>query len=303
LTETETAPAPERVELQLIHQSCKDCVFAQYTPTSPPRQFGCAIGRLQKYREQGTTIVEAYDEECEFDIVNGRNCPAFRSRNGDWAKKIRPEDRPAQVREELRVRLDAIVVLSDAPGLDEPGLTATFDALRAQTLPLSSVTVVNNQGAIPTGRVVALVTRLAGGLPWHVLDMFERDADGNRPDRGRCVDLAVPKLTGHFYTMLRPGDRLAPTFAECLDHAVVDDMARFVYLYPATNGVGETVALGFHRAPMVNGNTVSIGPDGDPTESMVLRTVAEKAGYVAISQKAPYLVAGSWDVCPAVEGL
>lgn len=58
-----------------IHTACKKCVFADYKNNS---QVGCSIGYLEKYRNINATILEAYDEEKEFYIINDKKCLCYR---------------------------------------------------------------------------------------------------------------------------------------------------------------------------------------------------------------------------------
>lgn len=313
-------PAGEqtKVELHVIHTSCKECVFAEYEPDDEfgHCQTGCSFGRLAKYREQGADIVEAHDNDAGFYIVNGRNCPAFRSTKSDWAQRVHPENRAAAVRQELTVRTDVVVPL--LTGSDVEGLARTVDSLHKLALKPASVTVVNNQGDVKTAKVVAALTRLAGGLNWNLVDVRERDAEGARVDLHRCLDMAARKLKGHFYTVLPAGQRLPASFTSDLSRAVVDDMARFVVLTPAGGGVGLTVSLGFHNAPMVDGNKAVVAetlseqamfetpfrPDEEPNygpgQRVLLTGVVEKAAFLAEQRKSPHLVARAEDVCPSL---
>lgn len=302
----------ERVELHVLHTSCGPCVFAEYDATQT--QYGCALGRLDKYRAQGAEVVEAYDDEKEFFIVNGRSCPAFRDAKSEWAAKVHPENRAAAVRGELTARTDVLIPLLS--GRDVERMAASLDSVRALALKPSSVVVLNNQSDVRVGAVVAQLTRVAEGLNWKVVDVAERDADGNRPGLGRCVDLAAGKLGGHFYTVLPAGSTLPPEFTRDLDRAVVDGMARFVVLTPNAAGVGLTVGLGFHKAPMVDGNKPVVGeefagylfetpfrPDEPPTpcgKPRLLAGVVEKAEFLARERESPHLVEKAEVVCPAL---
>lgn len=302
--------AQERTELHVLHTSCKDCVFAEYEMTSKAStlgvpvmtktQVGCHIGRLDKYRAQGAEIVQAYDDEAEFEIVDGRSCPAFRHHLSEWAKKVHPDNRADAVRQEMTIRTDVLVILISAGDVDH--MQRTFDSLKKLALKPSSVVVLNNGSGVKMGKLVATLNKVAGGLNWNVVDVVEKRADGSPVDLSRCIDIAVPKMKGHFYTILLPGDQLPEKFTAELDKAVVDEMGRFVILEPNSNGVGLTVSLGFHKAPMINGNkavpAAALEEGGD--EHLLLTTVTEKAKYLAEKMNSPHLVAKAEDVCPSL---
>ena len=47
--------------------SCKDCVFSEKDDKT---QTGCSLNRMEKFKEQGTYVVEAEDlEENEFYVI------------------------------------------------------------------------------------------------------------------------------------------------------------------------------------------------------------------------------------------
>lgn len=55
-----------------IHTSCKNCVFAKYDGIT---QTDCLIGMLTKLKEcNGAEILEVYDEDKEFYVINNKKC-------------------------------------------------------------------------------------------------------------------------------------------------------------------------------------------------------------------------------------
>lgn len=306
-----------KVELHVIHTACRGCAFADekmvwetkqitddLSVPSYRSQTGCKLGRLDKYRQQGTEVLDAGDENGdEFYIVNGRACAAYRDWGRGWGAGVPQENWPATVRAELTALADVVIPLEDAGDLDK--LPATLDSLRALELAPATVTVVNNAG-IGMGRVIAAMNKAGTGLNWQVTDVRERARDGSRVDVARLVDIVQAKLKGHFYTLLAAGDELPPSFTADLDRAVVDDMRRFVVLLPTENGVGLTVGLGFHRSPTVNGNKplpaalLGAVDEADTAPDRLLKDVVEKAKYVAERRNTPFLVEPAEAVCPSL---
>jgi len=58
-----------------IHSVCKKCSFAIYEDKT---QTDCALGYIEKYRSNGASIVEAYDDDREFYIINNKKCLGYR---------------------------------------------------------------------------------------------------------------------------------------------------------------------------------------------------------------------------------
>jgi hypothetical protein len=70
-----------------IHTCCKRCVFAQYEEKT---QTGCLLNYIDKYKNIGSEILEAYDEDLEFYIINNKKCLGYRE--DTYFKKIGMEN-------------------------------------------------------------------------------------------------------------------------------------------------------------------------------------------------------------------
>lgn len=69
-------------KLSIIHTPCKQCIFAEYDHKT---QTGCAVGMLDKFRNSGYEIIEVYDDEQEFFVINDKKCIFMRQKN--WLDK------------------------------------------------------------------------------------------------------------------------------------------------------------------------------------------------------------------------
>ena len=68
----------ENKMLSQIHTSCKNCVFANYTADGLV-QSGCKLGKIQDYKKAGIDILDVYDDELQFSVINGRVCLFYRN--------------------------------------------------------------------------------------------------------------------------------------------------------------------------------------------------------------------------------
>lgn len=96
-----------------IHTACKKCVFADYQNNS---QVGCSIGYLEKYRNINAHILEVYDEEKEFYVINEKKCLCYRE--DSWfeqhdMKNSSLEDKIAKVQETNHLHYLLVVNLLD----------------------------------------------------------------------------------------------------------------------------------------------------------------------------------------------
>jgi hypothetical protein len=74
-------------QINIIHTPCKKCVFAKYNNNT---QTDCHLGYISLYKNTNIEILEAYDEEKEFYIINNKKCIGYRE-NG-WFEKRNLQD-------------------------------------------------------------------------------------------------------------------------------------------------------------------------------------------------------------------
>lgn len=65
----------DNTPIDTIHTSCKNCVFATYDNNT---QNDCALNYIDKYKNKNITVLEAYDDEKEFYIINRKKCIGYR---------------------------------------------------------------------------------------------------------------------------------------------------------------------------------------------------------------------------------
>lgn len=98
-------------EIQAVHTPCKQCVFATYHNIT---QIGCALNYIDKYRSNSIDILEAYDEDKEFYVVNGKKCIGYRENK--WFEQLGMadssiEDKVAKYNESNHVYYTTIINL------------------------------------------------------------------------------------------------------------------------------------------------------------------------------------------------
>lgn len=62
-------------KIDTIHTPCKKCVFADYRDNT---QIDCYLDLINDFRKKNIEILEAYDEDKEFFIVNGKKCYGYK---------------------------------------------------------------------------------------------------------------------------------------------------------------------------------------------------------------------------------
>lgn len=80
-------------QINQIHTPCKNCVFAKYDDKT---QINCELHYIDKYKAKNITILEAYDNEKEFFIINGKKCIGYRENK--WFKQFDLENAAIQAK-------------------------------------------------------------------------------------------------------------------------------------------------------------------------------------------------------------
>ena len=107
------------------HTACKDCGFAHYKDKT---QVGCLNDSLKAFEKNGTEIIEAYDDEKEFFIVDGRTCPNYRTK--DWFSKLFDNSKNIPTKElykENKIKVDVIILIGkDQDWRDKTHFTTAY---------------------------------------------------------------------------------------------------------------------------------------------------------------------------------
>jgi hypothetical protein len=78
-------------QINTIHTPCKNCVFAEFNNNT---QIDCHLKYIDKYKNKNVSILEAYDDEKEFYIINGKKCLGYRENK--WFKQFDLQDAPVE---------------------------------------------------------------------------------------------------------------------------------------------------------------------------------------------------------------
>jgi hypothetical protein len=99
--------------IETIHTPCKGCSFAVYNHNT---QIDCGLGYIEKYKIQNIEVLEAYDEDKEFYVINGKKCIGYREDR--WFAKwdmINPtmEEKVAKYKETNFLQYAVVINLKD----------------------------------------------------------------------------------------------------------------------------------------------------------------------------------------------
>lgn len=277
----------------VVHTPCKNCVFAQYSNTMvKPTQLGCRVGRLDLLKKTygNDVIVEAEDADRAFSVVANHVCSCFRDENGAFARIWNHEQQAEQVRKEIQVRVDAVVVESDCGHV-----TPTIQSLVAQTLKPRHIFVVMTNASANPAHCLEMLGKAAGDVPFSLTFMLDKKLPGYDDNQfGACVDEVFPKMKSHFYVMMPSGYELPPTALAELDQAINDRLDQFFVL---DHEFCKFVHVKLHNT--YDGNRFGEAEEEDG-KRVQLRSIVEKAAYFAPANDCPHLYRQASEVLPCL---
>lgn len=245
-----------------IHTACKDCIFAQYEDKT---QTGCSFGRIEKFRNTGVEVIEVYDDDKEFFVIDGRTCNAYTNKNYKFYKENKDKKLNALielVQQQIELRLSVVVMIISEDNIDK----TIFSLLNQDMKPNQVLFVFNCHTILPQDIHPKLLELIGNRFTWRMCNIVERNDVGGLVSPERALDIIINQIKGNYFTLLKSGQELPKDFIYSINHSLNEEVKQFIMLKENTNGVGLTIQTNVYKHPMVNGNVPAIGPDENGNE-------------------------------------
>ena len=230
-------------DVQGLFTSCEDCVFSGYEKDT---QTSCKLNRVDKFKDKGVEIMEAYNDEREFYVVKSF-CNSYR--NKDWGDSH--VDHELSVAKENQIRWNAIIIVGN--GKAEAGdpekniapfhdlLEKTCISIKDQSIPPVAVIVSNNSDVLPfdiAHKAHEMFDRT--DISFYVSNIVETNFDDIQ-----CVDDAFLKCKNGFYSVFKSGHVAKPNIIQSLNSALNEDLEKIAYVrgYDGINGTTAQAAI------------------------------------------------------------
>jgi hypothetical protein len=217
-----------------IETVCQTCIFATYEdPTDDALQTGCLAGRLDKFKETGVELIEYEDEHGhKFFGIPNRLCVYYRNKN--WLdRQPEEDDKVAIVRDEITLRMEAIIYINSKSNFQDMGLTV--DSLSRGKIKPTTITFCDHKNIKPS-TFRKWVEGRCNKMGWRAEHIREPKSDFLR-----CVDICMKRVKTQFVSVFSAGFKVPEDFISSLDIALNDDMERFLYLEPIDGKNGMVV--------------------------------------------------------------
>ena len=232
---------------------CNKCVFADYKGNV---QYGCKLGRLDKFKEKNVDIIPAFDLEREFFVVKSF-CNTYRTE--EWAKKQEQGRHAEKVRKENQVRIHFIIIAGDGrdkkTAFNEDEIDEMMDAidktgfsiLNQNIKPISAILVNNSPLHQFEAYHKAHEIFNKTGVKFSIVEM------GEDLDDLACIDEGFNDVGGGFYAVFKAGHVVDPSFSDKVDSLVNEELEKLTFIrgYDGLNGM--TVQCSMHKYLKGNG--------------------------------------------------
>lgn len=146
---------------QKCNTSCKECIFAVYDGKT---QIGCDLDRIDAYLKKGSDIVlEAYDNEKEFFVINNHKCRCFR--NKYYAMNHPNENHKELVLKDIKTKFCVIIYANR----DIDGVKSTLVNLKHHGYPIEEIVIILDKSEEPDKMdYITMLNELLHGVTWRV---------------------------------------------------------------------------------------------------------------------------------------
>ncbi len=202
--------------------SCKDCIFAVYDGKT---QIACRLDKLESLKKHSAEIIEAYDNDKEFYVVEGLFCMWCRTEG--WAELHKREDLVAVARKEMTIQYHAIVWANDS--LDD--LEKTIKSLYDSTIRPGKITVIRTMDNQHLPNHMIKILNKYWCCRWKLDDMVPGEDDS-------ALDHAIKSCSLPYYAVFRAGFEVPSILFEDLNNKIVNDYLKFTVILPNKDGNG-----------------------------------------------------------------
>lgn len=192
-----------------INTPCKYCAFGLWVDKT---QVGCVAERLKQFKDANVELVECFDDEAEFFVINGRNCNYFRNVNtlGDFDVM----ELLKQVKEETTIKCDLILMANDLAKLEN-----SIGAVKSWTVKPNTLILLNNN--YTTQEIIDVVTETKYIGKWKIVTKQEDMVD---------LWVGAQKCESKWFIMGNPLE-MDKDVIEKVDNLLNVKMEKFVHIY------------------------------------------------------------------------
>lgn len=267
-----------------LHTSCKDCIFAIYDGDNK-KQDGCQFNKIEKLIENGVKVVESFDEDKEFYVLDNHACMTYR-------RHLLPNktiEEQVQIAKKQAAPKIACVITVESDNIED--LEKTIKSLIEQDSQFNEI-VFCVLSKIKPSQIVSSINKNNGKFKWSIKQIVDEYWNG-----AKAINVAVQKSKSTYASVFNSGFEIPKTFVKEIVVSLAEEMKRFIMLNPIdekSNGL--TIQIYSFNALRGNEEAFTDNEESKPVNSFI-----EKISYVAASQNLTGLIKNCEEICPCLK--
>jgi len=160
--------------ISLVHTPCKLCVFADYSGIT---QIGCKLGYIEKYKEKKIEVLEVFDHEKNFYVINNKKCLGYRDKK--WLENkdnIEESDLCNLVKKENSIKYIVIIKINDKDSEQE--FKDIIESLLKQKILPKGIVIYKKKWInydISNEFILNYMDQYSGILYWRIKNFLDKD--------------------------------------------------------------------------------------------------------------------------------
>lgn len=161
-------------QINPIHTACKMCAFATYDNNT---QIDCALGYIDIYRNKKLDILEVYDADKEFYVINDKKCIGYRTDASFKRFKLESEtiEDKIKIYEEYNKLSYILVINIDTFANKVEDLISALKDLEVNPQKTIFARYQNEKQLSPYSQIEDIISRSNLKNKWHVHTILEPD--------------------------------------------------------------------------------------------------------------------------------
>ena len=147
-----------------MNTSCKNCVFAEWENNT---QVYCQLNRIEKFRNQGIVVDEAYDEDNREFYVIKSVCLA--NRTNKWASR-QNTNLIDKVYNEMQIKVDCIIYIDSRHNIYD--IESTYNSVLLSKLKPLNITFLVNTNNIHQYQITSFINP-NNNVSWRIEKIVE----------------------------------------------------------------------------------------------------------------------------------
>lgn len=202
-------------KIDIIHTPCKSCKFAQYDGDT---QISCSLNKIEDYRSRGIEILEVYDDNKEFFVINKKKCLYFRSQ--EWyEKKNLSNIAEAELLVKQENELKYIAVIYTEPDTSIETFKSIVESLMDQYIKPKGLMIIREKKikyTISIKDISNILTQYS--VPWRLQNFI--DEDMTFENKIKAIIKSAP--VDRFYFLIYPSKYTHCNFIEKINRYIHD---------------------------------------------------------------------------------